>query len=50
MNISVHQVLLVSSSAYPNLWVVPGGGLEPNEEPGRAAVRELLEEVSLLTL
>ncbi|XP_072045168.1 LOW QUALITY PROTEIN: diphosphoinositol polyphosphate phosphohydrolase 2-like [Amphiura filiformis] len=42
-----NEVLLVSSSAYPNLWVASGGGLEPNEEPGRAAVRELMEEAGV---
>ena len=39
------QVLLVSSSRCQNLWVVPGGGLEPGEEPEATAVREVNEEV-----
>lgn len=39
------QVLLVSSSRYPDQWIVPGGGMEPEEEPGGAAVREVYEEV-----
>ncbi|MBZ3872010.1 Diphosphoinositol polyphosphate phosphohydrolase 2 [Sciurus carolinensis] len=37
------RVLLVSSSRYPDQWIVPGGGMEPEEEPGGAAVREVLE-------
>ena len=40
------QVLLVSSSRHPDQWIVPGGGVEPDEEPGGAAVREVYEEVS----
>uniref|UniRef100_A0A4W3IFX2 diphosphoinositol-polyphosphate diphosphatase n=1 Tax=Callorhinchus milii TaxID=7868 RepID=A0A4W3IFX2_CALMI len=39
------QVLLVSSSRHPDQWIVPGGGMEPEEEPGGAAVREVYEEV-----
>lgn len=42
------QVLLVSSSRYPDKWIVPGGGMEPEEEPNDAAVREVCEEVRLL--
>nr|XP_033807418.1 diphosphoinositol polyphosphate phosphohydrolase 2 isoform X3 [Geotrypetes seraphini] len=38
------EVLLVSSSRYPDQWIVPGGGLEPEEEPGGAAMREVYEE------
>ncbi|XP_077073909.1 nudix (nucleoside diphosphate linked moiety X)-type motif 3a isoform X4 [Siphateles boraxobius] len=34
------EVLLVSSSSHPDRWIVPGGGMEPEEEPGVAAVRE----------
>uniref|UniRef100_A0A672QK29 diphosphoinositol-polyphosphate diphosphatase n=1 Tax=Sinocyclocheilus grahami TaxID=75366 RepID=A0A672QK29_SINGR len=40
------EVLLVSSSRHPDQWIVPGGGMEPEEEPGGAAVREVYEEVS----
>lgn len=40
------QVLLVSSSRHPDQWIVPGGGMEPEEEPGGTAVREVYEEVS----
>ncbi|KAM4045216.1 diphosphoinositol polyphosphate phosphohydrolase 1 isoform 2-T2 [Anomaloglossus baeobatrachus] len=38
------EVLLVSSSRYPDRWIVPGGGLEPEEEPSAAAAREVCEE------
>ena len=38
------QLLLVSSSKHADRWVVPGGGIEPCEEPRLAAVREALEE------
>ncbi|XP_032378395.1 nudix (nucleoside diphosphate linked moiety X)-type motif 4a isoform X1 [Etheostoma spectabile] len=39
------EVLLVSSSRHPDQWIVPGGGMEPEEEPCGAAVREVYEEV-----
>ncbi|XP_058243894.1 nudix (nucleoside diphosphate linked moiety X)-type motif 4a isoform X2 [Hemibagrus wyckioides] len=38
------EVLLVSSSRHPDQWIVPGGGMEPEEEPGGTAVREVYEE------
>ncbi|KAH9361626.1 hypothetical protein HPB48_001503 [Haemaphysalis longicornis] len=37
-------VLQVSSSSAPHRWIGPGGGLEPNEEPSAAALREDMEE------
>uniref|UniRef100_A0A3B4FST4 diphosphoinositol-polyphosphate diphosphatase n=1 Tax=Pundamilia nyererei TaxID=303518 RepID=A0A3B4FST4_9CICH len=40
------EVLLVSSSRHPDQWIVPGGGMEPEEEPCGAAVREVFEEVN----
>ncbi|XP_043572726.1 diphosphoinositol polyphosphate phosphohydrolase 1 isoform X1 [Chiloscyllium plagiosum] len=40
-------VLLVSSSRYPDRWIVPGGGMEPDEEPSVAAVREVCEEAGV---
>ncbi|KAF6718296.1 Diphosphoinositol polyphosphate phosphohydrolase 1 [Oryzias melastigma] len=42
------EVLLVSSSRHPDQWIVPGGGMEPEEEPCGAAVREVFEEASTL--
>lgn len=38
-------MLLVSSSRHPDKWIVPGGGMEPEEEPSVAAAREVCEEV-----
>lgn len=46
-----HRVLLLRDSdpAYPqrNWWVTPGGGLDPGETEGQAAVREVAEETGL---
>lgn len=39
--------LLVSSSRFVDRWVIPGGGVEPNEEESQAAIRELEEEAGL---
>ncbi|XP_030077242.1 diphosphoinositol polyphosphate phosphohydrolase 1 [Microcaecilia unicolor] len=44
---SEEEVLLVSSSRYPDRWIVPGGGMEPEEEPSMAAVREVCEEAGV---
>ncbi|KAI5614906.1 diphosphoinositol polyphosphate phosphohydrolase 3-beta [Silurus asotus] len=41
------HVLLVSSSRHPDQWIVPGGGMEPEEEPCGAAVREVYEEAGV---
>ncbi|XP_072291529.1 nudix (nucleoside diphosphate linked moiety X)-type motif 4a [Eucyclogobius newberryi] len=41
------EVLLVSSSRHPEQWIVPGGGMEPEEEPCGAAVREVFEEAGV---
>ncbi|KAJ8794926.1 hypothetical protein J1605_018742 [Eschrichtius robustus] len=41
------EVLLVSSSRYPDQWIVPGEGMEPEEEPGGTAVREVYEEAGV---
>lgn len=35
----------MSSSRHPDKWIVPGGGMEPEEEPSVAAAREVCEEV-----
>ena len=41
------QLLLVSGSKDPQRWVVPGGGIEPTEDAGVAAVREVWEEAGV---
>uniref|UniRef100_A0A8C4E644 diphosphoinositol-polyphosphate diphosphatase n=1 Tax=Dicentrarchus labrax TaxID=13489 RepID=A0A8C4E644_DICLA len=41
------EVLLVSSSRHPDKWIVPGGGMEPEEEPNVAAAREVCEEAGV---
>lgn len=41
------EVLLVSSSRHPDQWIVPGGGMEPEEEPDGAAIREVYEEAGV---
>lgn len=41
------QILLVSSSRTPEKWIVPGGGLEPNEDSFEAASREVMEEAGV---
>lgn len=47
-NLVTFQVLLVTSSRRPDNWIVPGGGVEPNEEPAITAVREVLEEAGVV--
>lgn len=42
-----NRSLLVSSSRFVDRWVVPGGGVEPNEKESEAAIRELEEEAGL---
>ena len=42
------QVLLVTSSSRPDHWIVPGGGVEPEEDPSTTAVREVVEEAGVL--
>ncbi|KAL2102967.1 hypothetical protein ACEWY4_002135 [Coilia grayii] len=44
---TVLHVLLVSSSRHPDQWIVPGGGMEPEEDPCGAAVREVFEEAGV---
>ncbi|KAI0223147.1 Diphosphoinositol polyphosphate phosphohydrolase 1 [Lamellibrachia satsuma] len=41
------EILLVSGSKHPDKWVVPGGGIEPTEDTGVAAVREAMEEAGV---
>lgn len=40
-------MLLVSSSSRTDHWIVPGGGLEPEETSDVAAVREVVEEAGV---
>lgn len=42
------QILLVTSSSDRERWIVPGGGLEPNEDSSTAAVREVMEEAGVI--
>lgn len=42
------EVLLVSSSHVADKWIIPGGGVEPGEEPSVAAVREVKEEAGVV--
>ncbi|XP_058057122.1 diphosphoinositol polyphosphate phosphohydrolase 1 [Anopheles bellator] len=42
------EVLLVTSSRRPELWIVPGGGVEPEEEASLTAAREVLEEAGVM--
>lgn len=44
----IKQVLLVSSSKYPERWIVPGGGVEQDETNAETAVREILEEAGVV--
>lgn len=47
-NDSENEVLLVTSSRRPDHWIVPGGGVEPEEEPSVTAIREVVEEAGVL--
>lgn len=42
------EVLLVTSSRRPEKWIVPGGGVEPEEEASVTATREVLEEAGVV--
>ena len=44
----VLQVLLVTSSRRPDHWIVPGGGVEPEEEASVTAIREVMEEAGVI--
>ena len=39
--------MLVSGSRNKHRWVVPGGGIEPTEDEGVAALREVQEEAGV---
>ncbi|XP_022184114.1 diphosphoinositol polyphosphate phosphohydrolase 1 isoform X3 [Nilaparvata lugens] len=47
-NESEDEVLLVTSSRRPDHWIVPGGGVEPEEEPSVTAMREVIEEAGVV--
>lgn len=38
----------MSSSKYPERWIVPGGGVEQDETNAETAVREILEEAGVV--
>ena len=40
--------LLLGKDAETEFWTLPGGGIDPNEQPADAAVRECFEETGLL--
>lgn len=42
------RVLLIRNADAPDLWLPPGGGIEPDESPRDAAIREMQEETGLL--
>lgn len=44
---TVFQILLVTSSRMTDHWIVPGGGVEPNEDASDAAIRETEEEAGV---
>lgn len=41
------EILLITSSRSSSKWVIPGGGIEPQEDPGSAATREVWEEAGV---
>lgn len=46
-NESESEVLLISSSRKSNCWIIPGGGIESDENPEDAAEREVYEEAGV---
>lgn len=42
-----NEVLLVTGGKDVSVWVVPGGGIELNETPAEAAIREVCEEAGV---
>ncbi|CAG0905738.1 unnamed protein product, partial [Cyprideis torosa] len=41
------EVLLVTSSRRDGQWIIPGGGVEPEENFSEAAIREVAEEAGV---
>lgn len=41
------EVLLITSSRNNENWIIPGGGIEDNENPEDAAEREVYEEAGV---
>lgn len=41
------EILLITSSGSANQWVVPGGGIDPDEDSGVTASREVWEEAGV---
>lgn len=41
------EILLITSSRSSSKWVIPGGGIDPQEDPGLAAAREVWEEAGV---
>ena len=37
-------MLLVSTHSNPGRWIIPGGKIQANEDPGTSAAREAMEE------
>jgi len=46
-NENENEVLLISSSRNNENWIIPGGGIEDNENPEHAAEREVYEEAGV---
>ena len=42
------RVLIVASSRQPDLWILPGGGIELGESDAQAAAREAFEEAGAI--
>jgi len=41
------EILLISSTKNPDAWLIPGGGVDPDEDVATAAVREAFEEAGV---